>query len=318
VPNACAELSKRYRHSLQHSPISNTCRQSFQRWRKVRNQETCRKALNVVAQASRAREQAKTRFPQTPHDPIANPPTVRKPIDEPSSPTGPVSVSTPPALSSAASPEHGRPPWLRYPGALLGYVLFGSDHGPRRVETFHSQGHLHRVQQSVEEVKTSETWEEGRASFPRTITVYSAKLPGDDDWDRGSRYFRKVCSSRLSQGGPFTHSYLCSPYSSPRPWIIQSLLASATATSPRAWPTTKNERRVTLGLDPPPLSTPSLAAKGMGFSMTGRNSGGATQGADASELIPTASRDLSSPMITSSSMFPRTPSGGWEVQGRKM
>lgn len=27
--------------------------------------------------------------------------------------------------------------------------------------------------------------------FPRTVTVYSAKWPGDDDWDRGSRYFRK-------------------------------------------------------------------------------------------------------------------------------
>jgi import inner membrane translocase subunit TIM54 len=27
--------------------------------------------------------------------------------------------------------------------------------------------------------------------FPRTLTVYSAKWPGDDDWDRGSRYFRK-------------------------------------------------------------------------------------------------------------------------------
>jgi len=36
--------------------------------------------------------------------------------------------------------------------------------------------------------------------FPRTVTVYSAKWPGDDDWDRGSLYFRKyvkVCCSRF-------------------------------------------------------------------------------------------------------------------------
>ena len=65
-----------------------------------RNQETRRKALSVVAQASRAREQAKTRFPPTPpHDPSPNPPAVRMPMSEPSSPTVPVSVSTPPALS---------------------------------------------------------------------------------------------------------------------------------------------------------------------------------------------------------------------------
>jgi len=77
--------------------------------------------------------------------------------------------------------------------------------------------------------------------FPRTVTVYGAKWPGDEDWDRASRYFRKyvkVCHSCLSQKLSFTHSYLHSPYSSPRPLIILSLLASATATSPSAWPMT--------------------------------------------------------------------------------
>lgn len=34
--------------------------------------------------------------------------------------------------------------------------------------------------------------------FPRTVTVYSARWPGDEDWDCGARYFRKyvkVCPS---------------------------------------------------------------------------------------------------------------------------
>jgi Inner membrane protein import complex subunit Tim54 len=79
--------------------------------------------------------------------------------------------------------------------------------------------------------------------FPRTVTVYSAKWPGDDDWDRGSRYFRKYvkvgCSRLISKKMVLQLiSYLRSPYSSPLPSIIPSLLASATATSPHAWPMT--------------------------------------------------------------------------------
>ncbi|KAF8490969.1 hypothetical protein F5888DRAFT_1083116 [Russula emetica] len=66
----------------------------------TRNQETRKKVLSVVAQASRVREQARTRFPPTPpHDSCANSPAVRTPMSEPSSPTGPASVSTPPPLS---------------------------------------------------------------------------------------------------------------------------------------------------------------------------------------------------------------------------
>ena len=66
----------------------------------LRNQEARKKALSVVAQASKAREQAQTRFPPTPpHDPSAHLPAVRTPMIEPLSPTGPVSVLTPPSLS---------------------------------------------------------------------------------------------------------------------------------------------------------------------------------------------------------------------------
>lgn len=66
----------------------------------TRNQETRKKVLSVVAQASRAREQAQTRFPPTPpHDSCASSPAVRTPLSEPSSPTGRASVSTPPPLS---------------------------------------------------------------------------------------------------------------------------------------------------------------------------------------------------------------------------
>lgn len=65
-----------------------------------RNQEARKKVLSVVAQASRARKQALIRFPPTPpHDPSANSPAARAPASEPSSPSGPVLVSTPPSLS---------------------------------------------------------------------------------------------------------------------------------------------------------------------------------------------------------------------------
>ena len=74
--------------------------------------------------------------------------------------------------------------------------------------------------------------------FPRTVTVYSAKWPGDDDWDHGARYFRKyvkVCSfSLISLSRLSTHPRPRSPYLSPQPSIIPSLLASATATSRHA------------------------------------------------------------------------------------
>ena len=78
--------------------------------------------------------------------------------------------------------------------------------------------------------------------YPRTVNVYSAKWPGDDDWDRGSLYFRKYvkvrCSSSYIEKIVLQTHYLRSPYSSPLPSIIPSLLASATVTWPHAWPKT--------------------------------------------------------------------------------
>jgi PHO85 cyclin-1 len=65
-----------------------------------RNQEARRKVLSVVAQASRVREQAQTRFPPTPpHDLPAHPPAAEALVSEAPSPSGPVSVPTPPTLS---------------------------------------------------------------------------------------------------------------------------------------------------------------------------------------------------------------------------
>ena len=65
-----------------------------------RNQEARKKVLSVVAQASRAREQAQIRFPPTPpHDQSANSPAITAPVSEPSSPSAPALVSTPPPLT---------------------------------------------------------------------------------------------------------------------------------------------------------------------------------------------------------------------------
>ena len=46
-------------------------------------------------------------------------------------------------------------------------------------------------QEYVDRVKHLAEEPLGTLDFPRAVTVYSAKWPGDDDWDRGSRYFRK-------------------------------------------------------------------------------------------------------------------------------
>lgn len=65
-----------------------------------RNQEARKKVLSVVAQASRARERAQARFPLTPpHDQSARSPAVKAPVSEPSSPSGPDLISTPPPLA---------------------------------------------------------------------------------------------------------------------------------------------------------------------------------------------------------------------------
>jgi len=64
----------------------------------VRNQEARKKVLSL-AQASRAREQAQTRFPPTPpRDQSANSPAAKAPVSD-SSPSAPAVASTPPPLT---------------------------------------------------------------------------------------------------------------------------------------------------------------------------------------------------------------------------
>ena len=70
---------------------------------------------------------------------------------------------------------------------LIAYYAYDR-HESRKVR----QEYVDRVKHLAEERLQS-------FDFPRTVTVYSAKWPGDDDWDRGSLYFRKyvkVCCSR--------------------------------------------------------------------------------------------------------------------------
>jgi import inner membrane translocase subunit TIM54 len=104
--------------------------------------------------------------------------------------------------------------------------------------------------------------------FPRTVTVYSAKWPGDDDWDRGSWYFRKyvkVCWFLILYRKKFNSlSYLTQPIfvaAAIDYTIIAGKRHGDLAT--RIANDIKTERRVALGLDPPPLSAPALAIKGM-------------------------------------------------------
>jgi mitochondrial import inner membrane translocase subunit TIM54 len=69
--------------------------------------------------------------------------------------------------------------------SLIGFYVYDR-HQSRKIR----QEYVDRVKHLAEEPLQS-------LDFPRTVTVYSAKWPGDDDWDRGSRYFRKyvkVCS----------------------------------------------------------------------------------------------------------------------------
>ncbi|KAI0295469.1 inner membrane protein import complex subunit Tim54-domain-containing protein [Russula brevipes] len=77
--------------------------------------------------------------------------------------------------------------------------------------------------------------------FPRTVTVYSARWPGDEDWDRGARYFRKyVKPIFVAAAIDYT--------------IVAGKRHGDLAT--RVANDIKTERRVALGLDPPPLSLP--------------------------------------------------------------
>jgi import inner membrane translocase subunit TIM54 len=106
--------------------------------------------------------------------------------------------------------------------------------------------------------------------FPRIVTVYSAKWPGDDDWDRSSLYFRKyvkVCCSRLisKKNGPSNSFRLLTQPIFVAAAIDYTIIAGKRHgdLATRVANDIKTERRVALGLDPPPLSAPALAIKGM-------------------------------------------------------
>ena len=124
-------------------------------------------------------------------------------------------------------------------------------------------------QEYVDRVKHLAEEPLGTLDFPRAVTVYSAKWPGDDDWDRGSRYFRKYV--KVCPRPP--------PFSKNRFWLTslptQPIFVAAAIDytivagkrhgdlATRVANDIKTERRITLGLDPPPLSAPTLSAKGV-------------------------------------------------------
>ncbi|KAH9079274.1 inner membrane protein import complex subunit Tim54-domain-containing protein [Lactarius deliciosus] len=83
--------------------------------------------------------------------------------------------------------------------------------------------------------------------FPRTVTVYSAKWPGDDDWDRGSRYFRKyVKPIFVAAAVDYT--------------VVAGKRHGDLAT--RVANDIKTERRIALGLDAPQQSLLASSIKG--------------------------------------------------------
>ncbi|KAH9997576.1 inner membrane protein import complex subunit Tim54-domain-containing protein [Russula vinacea] len=84
--------------------------------------------------------------------------------------------------------------------------------------------------------------------FPRTVTVYGAKWPGDEDWDRAPRYFRKYVKP-IFVAAAIDYSIIAGKR--------HGDLAIRVAND------IKTERRVALGLDPPLVSAPSLLARGM-------------------------------------------------------
>ncbi|KAI9466065.1 inner membrane protein import complex subunit Tim54-domain-containing protein [Lactarius psammicola] len=83
--------------------------------------------------------------------------------------------------------------------------------------------------------------------FPRTVTVYSAKWPGDDDWDRSSRYFRKyVKPIFVAAAIDYT--------------VVAGKRHGDLAT--RVANDIKTERRIALGLDAPQQSLLAPSIKG--------------------------------------------------------
>ncbi|KAI0256552.1 mitochondrial import inner membrane translocase subunit Tim54 [Lactifluus subvellereus] len=79
--------------------------------------------------------------------------------------------------------------------------------------------------------------------FPRIVTVYSTKWPGDDDWDRGSRYFRKYVKP-IFVAAAIDYTVIAGK----RHGDVAARVANDI----------KKERRTALGLDPPLLARSAL------------------------------------------------------------
>ncbi|KAI0312086.1 inner membrane protein import complex subunit Tim54-domain-containing protein [Amylostereum chailletii] len=85
----------------------------------------------------------------------------------------------------------------------------------------------------------------GSLEYPRKVTVYGAKWPGDEDWDRSVRYFRKYVKPILVAAA-VDYSIIAGK----RHGDLASRIANDI----------KSERRIALGLDPPTQSAmPQLA-----------------------------------------------------------
>ncbi|KAI0032809.1 inner membrane protein import complex subunit Tim54-domain-containing protein [Vararia minispora EC-137] len=69
--------------------------------------------------------------------------------------------------------------FLTVSSSLLGYYVYD-----RRECKLIRQDYIDRVRPLSEEPM-------GKFELPRKVVVYGAKWPGDEDWDRGTRYFRK-------------------------------------------------------------------------------------------------------------------------------
>ncbi|KIJ44321.1 hypothetical protein M422DRAFT_30466 [Sphaerobolus stellatus SS14] len=107
-------------------------------------------------------------------------------------------------MNSASPPESKVPPWLRYTGIppavfnwrpkvpSRNWLIFWSISGSlvglyaydrRRCRQIREE-YIEKVRQLAEEPMDS-------SALPRKVTVYGARWPGDDDWERGLKYFRK-------------------------------------------------------------------------------------------------------------------------------
>ncbi|KAI0273479.1 inner membrane protein import complex subunit Tim54-domain-containing protein [Gloeopeniophorella convolvens] len=102
------------------------------------------------------------------------------------------------------------------------------------------QAYVDRVKHLAEEPLHS-------LDYARTVKVYSAKWPGDDDWDRGAKYFRKYVKP-IFVAAAVDYAVIAGKR--------HGDLATRVANDIQA------ERRAALGLDPPSQATLALPSKG--------------------------------------------------------